>query len=413
MKIAFVIGRFPALSETFILNQITGLIDRGHKVDIFADIPVGHGPAHDEVERYKLLQRTRYLPQLPESILIRVMKGIGLVVGGGWKNPRCVAQSLSARQYGRQATSLRLLYAAIPFLNRQYTYDIIHCHFGNNGLRGMFLRDIGALRGKLVTTFHGADITEAVRAYGRDVYNRLFASGDLFLPISQKWRDELIELGCPAEKTEVHHMGIDCTKFAFKIRKMDDSGRLRLVSVCRLVEKKGIEFAVQAVSKLAKSNHKLHYDIIGDGPLREDLQRLITSLGVADTVTLHGQKTKSDVIPYLQRAHLLLAPSVTATSGDQEGIPVALMEAMAMGLPVVSTWHSGISELVRDSECGYLVPERDTDALVASIANLAENPDKWPLLGKNGRTIVEQEFNIDRLNNRLVSMFERLNAIEH
>lgn len=410
MRIAFVIGRFPALSETFILNQVTGLIDQGHEVNIFADTPDDRSCVHNEVARYGLQQRTHYLPQLPVHYVARVMKGIGLVAGSGWKSPRRVMRSLNSRRYGQQATSLRLLYAAIPFLNKQFTYDIIHCHFGTFGLRGLFLRDIGVLSGRLVTTFHGADITEAVRAYGRDVYNRLFTSGDLFLPISKRWQDALIDLGCPAEKTVVHHMGIDFTEFAFRSHEMVVNGTIRLISVCRLVEKKGIEYAVHAVSKLIKSNYRLHYDIIGDGPLREDLQRLITELGVADAITVHGQKTKTDVIAYLQRAHLLLAPSVTAKNGDQEGIPVALMEAMAMGLPVVSTWHSGIPELVKDSECGFLVPEQDADALARVIAHLAEHPEIWSALGRKGRTIVEQEFNVDRLNKRLISIFESFNT---
>ena len=410
MRIAFVIGRFPALSETFILNQVTGLIDQGHEVDIFADVPDDRGCVHNEVVRYGLLQRTHYLPQLPEHYVARVMKGIGLIAGSGWKSPRRVMRSLDSSRYGQQATSLRLLYAAIPFLNKHYTYDIIHCHFGTFGLRGLFLRDIGVLSGRLVTTFHGADITEAVRAYGRRVYSRLFASGDLFLPISQRWKDALIDLGCPAEKTVVHHMGIDCTEFAFRSREMAVNGTIRLISVCRLVEKKGIEYAVHAVSKLIKANYRMHYDIIGDGPLREDLQKLIAELGVTGAITVHGQKTKTDVIAYLQRAHLLLAPSVTGKNGDQEGIPVALMEAMAMGLPVVSTWHSGIPELVKDSVCGFLVPEHDADALAGRIAHLAEHPEIWSALGRKGRTIVEQEFNIDRLNKRLISIFESFNT---
>jgi colanic acid/amylovoran biosynthesis glycosyltransferase len=272
----------------------------------------------------------------------------------------------------------------------------------------MFLRDIGALRGALVTTFHGADLTQSVRAYGPTVYRHLFRSGDLFLPISETWRQKLIDLGCPNDKIRVHHMGISCKEFKYRPRHKGDSGITQFVSVCRLVEKKGIEFAIRAIAAVARTGRRLRYDVIGDGPLRFRLEGLIAELGMADIVTIHGSKTKSEVVTMLDCAHVLLAPSVTAEDGDREGIPVAIMEAMAVGLPVISTRHSGIPELVRDGSSGYLVEERDVDALASKIAEMVDHPEVWIEMGRAGRGIVERDFDIGLLNDHLATELARI-----
>ncbi len=403
MKVAFVIGKFPSLSETFILNQITGLLDRGHEVDIYADRPANQC-MHEDIARYRLLDRTSYRPRLPHNPFLRLLKGVMLLVFYGWKDPMRGIKALNVCRYGRAASSLRLLYAVIPLLEMSVSYDILHCHFGPFGLRGMFLRDVGALSGKLVTTFHGSDVTTDIRAFGPELYKKLFESGDLFLPISKFWEQRLQSLGCPSEKIKVHRMGIDCRDFAFGQREID-SKVTRLISVCRLVEKKGIEYAIRAVAAVARTGRPVRYDIIGDGPLRGDLSKLIEQLDMNGIVTIHGSKRKSEVVTMLKSGHILLAPSVTAANGDQEGIPVALMEAMATGLPVVTTWHSGIPELVRDGESGFLVAERDVGSLEEKLIYLLDHPAIWARMGQSGRRFVEAQFEIDKLNDRLVEIF--------
>jgi len=403
MKVAFVIGKFPSLSETFILNQITGLLERGHEVDIYADQPDNQS-MHEDVTRYKLLDRTHYRPRLLHNPLLRLLKGVVLLATYGWKDPKRAIKALNVWRYGRHASSLRLLFAVIPFLGESVFYDVLHCHFGPFGLRGMFLRDVAALSGKLVITFHGADLTKDIRAFGPELYRRLFKSGDLFLPISEFWEQRLKELGCPSQKIKVHRMGIDCKEFAFSQREIGTEVT-RLVSVCRLVEKKGIEYAIRAVAAVVRTGRAVQYDIIGDGPLRPHLSKLVEQLAMSSFVTIHGSKRKPEVVAMLMSSHMLLAPSVTAANGDQEGIPVALMEAMATGLPVVSTWHSGIPELVSDGESGFLVEERDVGSLEERLIYLLDHPDIRARMGQRGRMFVEAQFEIDKLNDRLVEIF--------
>lgn len=408
MRVAFIVGRFPNLSETFILSQITGLLDRGHDVDIYAD-PSDDARAHEEVERYGLLARTHYSLRMPRNRLIRLVKAFALLMAYVWKDPQKVLRALNRARYGREASSLRLLFAVIPFAGRPTArYDVLHCHFGAFGVRGMFLRDVGALSGKLITTFHGGDLTQTVRKHGERIYDRLLANGDLFLPISELWQRRLVALGGPADRIRVHRMGIPCGRFAFRPRSRPQAEPVRFLSVCRLVEKKGIEYGIRAMAMLVVSGRSVRYDIVGDGPLRAHLKDLIVALGAADFVALHGWRTQSEVLAMLDSAHVFLAPSVQARNGDREGIPVALMEAMAIGLPVISTRHSAIPELIEDERSGLLANERDADALYKRATYLLDHANLWAGLSAAGRARVEQHYDVESLNDRLVELFQGL-----
>ncbi|MDQ3314219.1 MAG: glycosyltransferase, partial [Verrucomicrobiota bacterium] len=162
--------------------------------------------------------------------------------------------------------------------------------------------------------------------------------------------------------------------------------------------------------QLAKTHPRIHYEIVGDGPLRGELSALIDSLGVRDKIVLTGWRTGEDISRILDDADILVAPSVTATNGDQEGIPVTIMEAMSTGLPVVSTWHSGIPELVRDRVSGLLAPERDVAALTSHLLALIERPELRREMGAAGSAIVQANYNIDALNDRLETIFRTFAA---
>jgi colanic acid/amylovoran biosynthesis glycosyltransferase len=403
MKIAFFVTYFPALSETFILNQITGLIERGHQVDIYADDSRKELKVHPDVEKYSLIERT-YYNKIPTNNFLRLLNGIGLLLANFHKNPVVLLRSLNFFKYGNNAISLRLLYMTILIQHHKQSYDIIHCHFGYNGLVGVILRDIGAIKGKIITTFHGIDVTNYVKIKGERAYDLLFQLGDLFLPISELWKRRLIELGCNGNII-VHRMGIDCNKFNFTARKLRANGVVQIVTIARLTEKKGVEYAIRAVAKLAKSKTNLNYTIVGDGPLKESLQQLIQELSVDPIVTLVGWKHQLEIIDILKNSDIMLAPSVTSKNGDREGIPVVLMETMAMGLPIVSTVHSGIPELVENGVSGFLVPEKDVDALAEKLNYLVENPEIWNKMGAAARAFVEEHYNINKLNDKLVEIY--------
>jgi colanic acid/amylovoran biosynthesis glycosyltransferase len=410
VNIAFLLYHWPVLSETFILNQITGLLDRGHEVDTFAKSPGQDPIMHDDVSRYRLLERTLYYgsfsERLPANRLTRVTRAIKLLVQHLPGKPLPLLRALNVFRFGRMALSLGIFYTVIPFLDAD-KYDIVHCHFGSNGNLAALLRQVGAIKGKIVTTFHGeAQYTKAQERWHR--FEPVFQWGDLMLPVSEREKEALIELGCSPQKIVVHRMGVDLERFKFVPRRPRSDSQVHLLTVARLVEKKGLEYAIRATAKVLHKQPRIEYTIVGDGPLRPTLADLIATLGVEGQVKLVGWKRQDEVAGLLRGADILVAPSVTGSDGDQEGIPVALMEALAQGLPVLSTYHAGIPELVQDGQSGFLVPERDVDALAARLEDLVSQPEVWPVMGMAGRDHIARYYDVNKLNDQLVDLYQGL-----
>ena len=406
MKIAFVLGRFPALSETFVLNQITGLVQRGHEVEIFADRPGDGSRVHADVERFDLFNRTHYAPRLPGNALARLASAGALTARHFWSAPRQVSGALNVFRHGRQAASLKLLHYAVPFLPRRTGYDIVHAHFGPNGIKALALRDLGAVSGKLVTTFHGYDVNVRTRRAGRNLYADLFERGDLFTANSRFTTGRLRELGCPENKIAHLPMGVDTSVFVPPDRRATRSDEVRLLTVARLVEPKGIEYALRAVALLAARFPTLSYRVIGDGPLRSELEGLCSELGIAGRVEFMGGRPQEQVIAAFAAADLFVLPSVVGRDGTEETQGIVLLEAQAMGLPVVASRIGGIPESMADGVTGFLVSERDAETLAQRLAELIEYRASWPEMGRAGRAFVEGNFDLCGLNDRLVVLYE-------
>lgn len=401
MRIAYLPGLFPVLSETPVVNQITGLVARGHEISIFGDRPVAAGRYHESIDRFGLLSKVSYRPDMPGSLLSR-WAGVRELLATHTGSSRAVLlRTLNPFVFAGRALSGKLAYQTAAYLPPA-TFDIIHGGFGEQGVKALRMKRVGALRGPLVTAFQGADLTKYIR--GRPaVYRRLFREGDLFLPVSQFFATRLAQLGCPSNRIVVLRTGIDLGLFAFQPRR--HAGALRLVSVGRLVEKKAIDDALRMVATLRGWGIEVRYDIIGDGHLRPSLEQLAGALGISDRVRFLGAREQDTLPDLLAACHVLVTPSVTAPSGDQEGIPNVIKEAMAAGLPVVSTWHAGIPELIDNGISGFLAPEHDPEALAAAVRTLHEHPDLWEPLTAAARRRIEEDYDIEKQNDRLVEIY--------
>jgi colanic acid/amylovoran biosynthesis glycosyltransferase len=407
VRAAFLVTAFPTVSETFILDQITGLMDLGCEVEIFASQPEAQCAVHPEVDAYGLMSLRR-LPQMPESYAQRPGRAIRLAAADwrdlGWPH----ARSLNFLRQGPRAASLRLFFETAAFAGRP-AFDVIHCHFGPNGLRGLALRDIGALHGKLITSFYGYDVSEFPRQRRGNPYTQLFAKGDLFLAISEDMRGKLIGLGCEAARILVHPLGVKPEIFSAAHRAAAGSP-VRITTIGRMAPKKGIEYGLQAVAALVRDELRVQYDIIGDGPLRPKIERMVEDLALGSVVRLAGWKARPDIVSALGETDILLAPSVTAESGDQEGTPVVIMEALASGVPVVSTLHAGIPEVVQDRVSGFLAPERDAGQLASALARLVRSPELRTCMGAQGRLDIAERHDIGKLNERLLGIYRGITA---
>lgn len=417
MKVAFIVDKFPSLSETFILNQIVGLIDRGCMVDVYASQSGTDPVVHADVQKYNLLDHTYYYghiyTDMPKKKLVRLIRVVNALVSNTDGRFSPLLRSLNILKYKKRAASFSLFYQTNAFLNRQsQEYDIVHGHFGPNGCLAALLKDVGAVKGKVITSFYGYDVSQFVRDNGTQIYDHLFKVGDLFLPLSERMKQQLIELGCHQEKIRVQRLGVDLRKFPFLPRGLNGNSTIQLLTISRLVEKKGVSYGIQAVAKVLDKYPHIEYKIAGDGPMKPELQNLIDDLNVGDHVKLLGWKQQEEIVSLVKSAHILLAPSVTSQNGDEEGTPVALMEALAQGLPVVSTQHSGIPEVVTAGKSGFLVPERDVDTLTEKIISLIEHPEYWPEMGQAGRRHIETHYNIDKLVNNQIELYQQLLTIK-
>ncbi|MBD2344566.1 glycosyltransferase [Anabaena subtropica] len=409
MKVAFFVAHFPVLSEPFILNQIVGTIERGHDVDIYSldGRPQDTSKVHPLVEQYQLIERTIYAPTRPTNELWRWVKGVSLLLLNFYKNPSVCLQLLNTTRYISQAKSLKMLYRALPFLEKK-SYDIIHCQFSTLGVFGVWFRQLGLIEGKLISTFRGSDISKFLPKWGEQVYQNLFQETDFFLANCEFFKNQAVALGCDANKIHVHGSGIDCSKFFFQSRYFPDDGVIRIATTGRLVEKKGIEYVIKAIAKVVKNYPNIEYNIIGDGKLKESFEQLISELNISQNVKLLGWKQQKEIVEILDKCHIFLAPSVTAQDGNQDAPVNTLKEAMAMGLPVISTRHGGIPELVEDEVSGFLVPERDVEAIANKLTYLIEHPELWEKMGKAGRARVEEKYDMNKLNHELVAIYQQV-----
>jgi colanic acid/amylovoran biosynthesis glycosyltransferase len=408
--VLFVLGEFPSVSETFVLDQITGLIERGMDVAVLARPPRGPAPEHGAVARYALRARTRYYPDTLRWRWRFAAELASWFVTAPTQSLRALGLCARFDRYGLDGLALGPLGRAAAARDTR-PVDVILAHFGPNGLKALGLRDFGVMHAPIVTVFHGHDLSRWTRRHGAHAYRRLFSSTELMLPISEHGRARLIALGCPADKIEVHRMGVvpPHAPSASEPRARS-AAEIHVLSVGRLVEKKGFEFALRAVRDALTTYPNLRYHLIGDGPRRAELEALAVKLEIARQVTFYGQLAREGVEAVRSRADLVLVPSVTAPDGDEEGIPVVIMEAMAAGIAVVATRHGGIPELVVDGETGSLVPERDGAALARALMRLISDPQLRGRLARAARAKVVREHDLDRQNDQLARLLGRVVA---
>ncbi len=285
---------------------------------------------------------------------------------------------------------------------------LIHAHLGWEGVRALPVAR--AARLPMVTTFYGVDAGRLPRyPWWRHRYRRLFAEGSAFVVEGPHLGRTLERHGCPHEKLHVHHLGIDLSRIPFAERRRPGAGDVEVLVSSSLRPKKGVAAAVAAFATLAADHPRARMRILGDGPCRPEVEAAIARHGLAARVTIEGYVDYTTHLEALSRAHLFLAPSRTAPDGDTEGgAPVALIEAQASGLPIVSTTHADIPELVQDGVSGLLSPEFDDNALAHNLRALLDAPERWPEMGRRGRARMEREFDIRRQTASLSRLYGRV-----
>ncbi len=365
MKITYVVNTFPKLSETFVLGQITELINRGHDVDIVSINKPTEESVHEDIDKYKLFEKTHYINKSPSRL--------------GFEPEEKLISSLV------------------------FT-DIIHAHFAANPADWASKFSI-ALGTPFVITTHAYDIY--INPDTEDLKEK-FEDATKVITISNYNKKYLLKLlGSNFEqKIDVIRCGTDLNKFKYTER--INKHLVKILFVGRLIEKKGGSCAIEAFKKVLEENQNIELRIIGDGPLNEEIEKLIQKLNLDGKVILLGAQPQSTVLKEMNEADIFFLPSLTAENGDREGIPVSIIEAAATGLPIVSTIHSGIPEIVIDGETGFLVQEKDTPAMAERLRQLIRDPELRTKMGKAGRAHVETNYDRKNEMDNLEKHFENL-----
>ncbi len=300
-----------------------------------------------------------------------------------------------------------------PFLAsrlRHHEVIVLHAHFGPQGHALLPLRRQTGL--PLLTSFYGYDMSMLPRDPAwRARYADLFAGGDCFLVEGRGMGERLEGLGCPPEKIRLQRIAIDLDLIPFRERH-GHTGPVRLLFCGRFSEKKGLLDALRAAAAVRDREVNLVFRIVGDGELREDVERIVRELRLEPVVHLLGMRPYSEVLPELDAADLLIQPSRTATDGDIEGgAPTIILEAQASGLPVLSTRHADIPEVVVEGKSALLAPEGDWEGLADHLTALCRASERWGEMGRAGRRHVAESHNIQIETRRLEGIYFEMAGI--
>jgi colanic acid/amylovoran biosynthesis glycosyltransferase len=283
---------------------------------------------------------------------------------------------------------------------------VIHSHFGHIGWR-----DLRALpRAAHVVTFYGQDLGLYPRRdpRWRDRYRDMFAAVDRVLCEGHHMAEGLRGLGCPDAKITVQHLGLDLDRFAFRPRRWSGDEPLRALLAGSFTEKKGLGYAIEALGALGRP---VEVTVVGDANREPRNQaekaRILEAIEKSGlTVRLLGYQSHDRLLEEADAHDVFVSPSVTAADGDTEGgAPVTLIEMAALGMPVVSTRHADIPEVLPERLGSLLADERNVDGLVAHLEWLAAAPERWEGLTRAIRSHIESEYDVHVQARRLAAVY--------
>jgi glycosyltransferase involved in cell wall biosynthesis len=385
LYVGYVLKRYPRFSETFVVNEILAHEREGMKIDIFALGPVSEAHFQDGISQVRA-PVTRYSDKQrnPESFWQIVRQAEQQLPG--------LAQHLPEALRGSVHECAQALLLAMAVRERGIQH--LHAHFGTQA----------TTVARLAALFSGVGYT--FTAHAKDIYYQYEESTAL----DQKMRDAASTItvsdynlaylrqqyGADAARAVRIYNGMDLRKFPASDPAQVAQRAPHVLAVGRLVPKKGFEVLVDAVRLLKERGVAFHCTLVGEGDLREALAARMAEQGVQDCMTLTGAMPQPDIIRLLRQAAVMVAPCVISADGDRDGLPTVLLEAMALGTPVISTQVAGIPELVVDGETGLCIPPQDPALLAQAIESLLADAQRRSRFSHQARALIERDYDIDR-----------------
>lgn len=393
-EVAYLFERFPSFGQTFCYREVAELERQGTKVHVYSIRRPVDEPKQDWDE--ELVRQVHYLPE--ENDLVREVD----------RSLRDVRVSDATRdvvkKWGRQSDFLRLYQAIYVGLRLQQNgLRHVHAHFAGMAARTAFW----------IHQFFGIPFSFTAHA------NDIFAPRDFVISLAKLFSDaaaivtvsdyaaEYLRNHFPGAAAKVHRIynGVDLSRF----HPVDfGSGIPAIVSIGRLIEKKGFADLISACGLLKPRGRRFVCEIIGEGPLENALRSQIVREGLESDVKLAGPRTQAEIALSLAHATIFVLPCRREEGGGMDNLPTVIMEAMAAGLPVISTPLAGIPEMVENNANGILVKEGDPESIYAAMEHLIAHPEQARTFGDRGRAIAREKFSIEVSGRALGALFEKL-----
>jgi len=400
LRIAYVLQRFPRLSETFILREMCGLREHGVELCIFPLLPNRAKPVENDAR--ELLAYTRYTSLLSWE----VAKAQAYFL---WHLPGNYIRTLARTvwQAHREPSLLLVALALFPksvcLARQMQSLQIEHIHAHYVWTAAIAAGIASDLLGITFTIhIHAFDLFESNQ---HDVRLRLQHASKI-ITVS-KFNADYINKLLPGTDSEVVHCGVDTERFLPRAKRKSD-GPITILSVGRLIEKKGHKYLIDACKLLANRGIHFRCQIVGAGPLRRSLQARIDRHKLQGTIALLGPLGQDRILELNQHSDIFALACVVSKNGDRDGLPVAMIEAMACGVPVVATPVTGIPELIEDGNNGLLASERDANSLACALERLIMDESLRKQMGQKARQAILEEFTIRDNTARLVATFRQL-----
>jgi colanic acid/amylovoran biosynthesis glycosyltransferase len=401
-RIAYFVSRFPTTTETFILRELNSIASAPDvEADLYALFPTPEGVVQPAAR-----------PWLGRVRRSRPLRSLGDLARWTLRRPFRVTSSIAmiCFDYRRSPKTLLRALATMPIASTcasglvDERTEHVHAHFATYpALAAWFCHRLCGVPYSF--TVHAHDLYMHQHGLERRARDAAFV-----VSISEFNRDLLGKLVPPSVPIHVIHCGVELDKYDFRPRASRPHGAVRALCVASLREKKGHKVLFDALASGKPGLDRISLDVVGNGELRAELESYAERLGLAGRVTFHGSLTEPDVARKLDEADLFVLPSIVDQNGDTEGIPVALMEAMAAGVPVIASRITGVPELVREGSTGMLVEPGDAADLADKLVEVIAAEDAGRDRALNARRLVEDEFELHSSADRLLELFRNEHA---
>lgn len=401
-RLVYVLGQFPSISETFILREMVALEEMGFSIVPLSLEPAPEGPVHAAAEPF--LRRTLYRPPPLSGV------SLGSLLKALLQRPLGLAATLwflmrETLTHPRAARELfSAFFAALYFASRLSRRDLrhVHAHFAT----------YPATVGLMLTQLCGSGYSISCHAQdiftGAALMSRKLGEAD-FVTVCTRYGMERLQRNhslIVADKLHLVRHGVDLSRMAHETHVPYPVPMI--ASVGRLVEKKGFPFLLQAAAILNGRGIPFELVIVGEGPMRDELERLTGGLGLRDKVVFAGYLSQEQLAHVYRRAEVFCLGSIVARDGDRDGLPNVILEAMAFGVPVVGSNLSAIPEAVEDEQTGLLAAPGSPQELAMQLERVLSDDALRAHLTANARRLVEEEFDLMRNTLRLARLFAQM-----